>query len=461
LPPKAIILALFLTASAVLALPGQEARPLPGDLAMESFPETAPHRVAFFDSLIKAPRSSVLAFKARETVKNGLAVKISVVKQADAFYILFEPKRAAGYFAWGQGTWIVKRGLADGAFIQAKVFLKSDPGLFLRIFPHADRTRLEILAYGGVLYSDVLLPVPFDEALRLPMERIRSMTAATVDWSLFSPRPALYAPLRDMAASIRSYLPKLNYTDDGAVDEAGRAVFIRDGSPQPSDIGLNCSGFAKWVVDGIYAASDPGLEGILAGGERPALTRIADLKIKRLDERGTTLTEPYEDLRDPFFGLDWVRNLDQALSERLYPAQKIARSELDVRDPPFSFISGPGSVLNHSLPYDVYPDFRPDTGYQVAGLKSLLYLLAMRDPGAFYLASQNKPEGAPEIRQHTHIAVFLPFVEANGIFSVAVFESAAETSIEKVMARGRETFVYLVRMPYEGLFRPDLAMWAK
>ena len=87
------------------------------------------------------------------------------------------------------GSWILKRSSPDGVPIQAKVFLRSDPGTFLRIYPDGDRSKLDLVVYGGVLDRDVPLPVPFERAFASTMAEIASWTEDLVDWGLFAPEP--------------------------------------------------------------------------------------------------------------------------------------------------------------------------------------------------------------------------------------------------------------------------------
>jgi hypothetical protein len=317
---------------------------------------------------------------------------------------------------------------------------------------------MEFIAYGGVLAKDILLPVSFQEAIFLPVRRIQEMSQASMEWSLLSPNPALYAVERDMVAKIRKSLPLLAYADDGAVDRDGRAVFIATGLPQEKGrYGLNCSGFAKWIVDGIYAATGEEPE-----GEAPALSDIAVLKERDIGNRGSSFTQAYEESRDVFFGLDWVRSLAHELMGRLYPGMEFSRDDMDVRISPFAETTVSDDLLNHRLPFDLYPDFKPDAGYQARGLKALLYVLACRDPGAFYLGSRSYPQGEdPVLRQHSHIQAFFPYFGSDGIFKIAVFESAAETGIDAILKRGEEFFTFLVRLPSDSRYAPDLAMWRK
>jgi hypothetical protein len=450
------VAALSAALAAASAAGAQANPPLSGDAPLSRFPETNGVRLSLADDLVLAPRDEVLRFKAREIVKDGLRVRASVERKRDAFYAVFSPARKEGFPVYGQGSWIVKRNMEDGSFIQAKVFMRSEPQVFIRLYPFKDdRTKLEFIAYGGVLAKDVLLPVSFREALFLPVSRITGMCGNAVDWSVLDPDPALYAPVRGMVAKIRAWLPRLAYEDDGAVDSGGRAVFIETGERQPGAPGLNCSGFAKWIVDGIYAAADGRGEG------RKALTDIAELKARDPSSRGNSFTEAYEDSRDVFFGLDWTRNLARVLMARVQPGSS---PDLDVRIRPFGEFAEPDDLYSSVFPYSLYPDWKPGAGYDARGLKAILFVLAAADPGAFYLASRSYPQGdSPELRQHSHVAAYFPYFDEGGVFRIAVFESAVETPFDKAIANAMAKpvfcFFHLVRLPADESFDPALAMW--
>ena len=322
------------------------------------------------------------------------------------------------------GTFIVKRRRADGAFVQAKFFLQDDPGCFVRITPQGDRTALEITLFGRIFQRGVILPARFETLLTAPLERIMRLAGSAVEWDLLQPaeRTGADAEVERTAASIRAVLPRLRYLDDGAMDAAGRMVLIRDGSPQAGAPGFNCSGFAKWVVDGYVAP--------LAEGR---LTDIAALKERDLGIRGNRWTGPLEESRDPYFGLDWSRHLARELA-RVRGGGADGAETWDVRDAPgFAYVD--------------------DVGYPVADLKTVLFRLARAAPGRIYLGSVNRQApGDPSLRQHDHLVVLLPYVDGGRVFRTAVFESAAEGSVESLVKRYPSDFIHLVRFDARGDF---------
>ncbi len=415
-----------------------------GDAGIERIAESHDLRIALWDSLIIAPKDKALAFKPAERDNPWTRWRVSVDKSASSFYLLFNPAKGASFPVYAQGSWIIKRSQRDGGLEQAKIFLRSDPNTFARIYPFGERSRMDIVAYGGVLYREVLLPLSLEDILRSPFSRVRELTARVVDWSLFSPDPALYAEQRQLAAQIRARLPGLRYSDDGAIDSDGRAVYISSLLPQAAEAGLNCSGFVKWIVDGMI---EP-----LSG----RYLSVDTLRERMLDWRGSSFTIKFEETLDPFFGLDWSRALARELWSVMYPSRK-EESPLahDVRDAPFSLITNNSNPINGGSSYTAYPDNFEDAGFDLRGLKAMLFVLATREPGRFYLAQFNaRTINPPRLRSYFHIAAIFPYFDDDGSFKVAVFESAAETSLDRILKAQNYEFVKLVRMPVSPRFNP-------
>ncbi len=418
---------------------------LPGDAPVAAMAESDDIRRSFWDALLAAPRDALSTFKPVTKRNAWGSWSVSTERGADAIYVIVSPERAGAYPSYAQGSWIIKRSSIDGSFLQAKVFLRSDPGTFARVYPHGTRTRLDVVTYGGVLYREVLVPLSFEELIRSPFSRLRRLTADIVDWELFSPDPALYRELRGLEAAVRERLPELRYADDGAVDRDGRAVLIATLASQAEPAGLNCSGFAKWLVDGLLKP--------LTG----EYLSVASLKERMIEWRGSSFTEGYEERLDPFFGLDWSRALAKATWAAFYPSLQ-DRSPLsnDVDDAPFALRVKDAAPVNGGSAYEPYADNFDDAGLDVRGLKAALFLLASREPGRFYLAQFNARDAAPpRLRRYYHVAALFPYFDDDGVFRVTVFESAAETAFASLLGRGYE-FVKLVRMPAAPAFDPPL-----
>ncbi|HOX92229.1 MAG TPA: hypothetical protein PLC54_04850, partial [Spirochaetales bacterium] len=279
--------------------------------------------------------------------------------------------------------------------------------------------------------------------LRTPLSRILELTKDIIDWSMFSPDPALYASLRSLAAGIRAKLPGLSYADDGAIDSDGNSVRIADGQAQTGTPGLNCSGFVKWITDGILYPLTK------------TLLPISGLKERMIDWRGSSFTEKWEERYDPFFGLDWSRALAREAWSVLYP-RSVEQNPLahDVNESPFAVVVSNAHPVNGGGSYRVYSDNFQDAGFELSGLKAVLFKLAVSEPGRWYLVQLNARDSSPpRLRRYFHLAAVLPYFEPDGTFTVAVFESAEETSLQRLMNGGYE-FAKLVRMPVTGRFEP-------
>jgi hypothetical protein len=393
-----------------------------------AIPDTAEAR-QLLSEVIFAPLGSAARAASRIVTQkgDGMRVLFKVESSNGAVYQTFTCGDLTPPRLDTAGTFIIKRSAEDGAFVQAKIFLQDDPGCFVRLTPQGDRTALEVTLFGRPFQRGVVIAARFETLLTAPLERIMRLAGPAVDWNLLQPvdRTAADAAVEAVAAAIRRLLPRLGDAEDGAMDASGRMVFIRDGSPQTRSPGFNCSGFAKWVVDGYFRP--------LTG----TLTDIAVLKARHVGIRGNRWTEPLEESRDPYFGLDWSRHLIAELS-RARGGPDAAVTAFDVRDVPgFTYV--------------------PDVGYPVADLETVLFRLQRTEPGRIYLGSVNRQLGAdPQLRQHDHVVVLLPFVDAARRFRVAVFERSVETGTGSLAKRYPLDYVHLERFDAAGAFDPPI-----
>ena len=437
-----------LLAAVVLAVPAEAQPawpPLGGDKPLSGMAENHEIRKRLWETLLMAPRETALA-KTASIERNAWGPwSVSVDRSNGSFYIIIAPGNAGTAPIYSQGSWIIKRSETDGSFRQAKIFLKSDPGTFARVYPAGTRSRIDVIAYGGVLYREVAVPLPFEEVLRSPFSRIRQLTADVIDWDLFSPDPALYRDMRSLAAAVRDHLAGLAYADDGAIDSDGRSVFISTLADQPAPSGLNCSGFVKWLVDGMLHP--------ITG----SYLSVISLRNRMTGWRGGSFTENFEERLDPFFGLDWSRALAKAAWSTFYPSlTDDSPLSNDVDDAPFALRVRDADPVNGGSTYEAFTDNFDDAGIDVRGLKASLFMLAEREPGRFYLAQFNaRDREPPSLRRYFHIAALFPYFDDDGIFRVAVFESATETSLDRILADRDYEFVKLVRMPAAARFEPQ------
>jgi hypothetical protein len=354
-------------------------------------------------------------------------VQFRTDRQSGAVYLIFANQRGREYPLDGAGTFIIKRSRTDGSFLQAKLFVQDGPGSYLRFFPLEDRTVMDVVLFDHAFQTQIALPISFDRLLTASFATIMDLSASSVDWQ------TVLAPaerdgdrrLQRIIATVRPRLRGLRDMDDGAMDSAGKMVTIATGESAGRG-GFNCSGFAKWIVDGFFAP--------LTG----ANTDIAALKSRNAG-KAHSWSSRYEEELDPYFGLDWSRGLARSL--------ELARSGASPSD----------------VDIDVRADDRiayvADTGYAVPDLQYVLYFLTREIPGRIYLGSVNAPsipsvsEGTPTLRMHHHVVVLFPYFDPEGRFQVVVMERNLETGLSSLTRRyGRES-VHLVHIDSDGELR--------
>ena len=363
----------------------------------------------------------------------GKKVKFQVVYDSGFYYFIFINERAilsqSEFPMVSAGTYVIKKDARSGAFTQIKIFLNNDPDTFVRINSHNESSMLEFSLFKSMVCKEILIPISINKLITEPFETIMKLSDYIVNWDILYTfyNETENKLVMNICHEIDNKLPELNDTEDGAQDWNGDFVFIENSEPNPEK-GFNCSGFAKWVADGIFSA------------KTNRLMEISALKKKHIPERKDTLSLLYENERDPFFGLDWTRNIAMTIYELDNNEREIKFSDVDVRD----------------YPYEVYSE---EIGYSIANLKALLYYLTITNPGYIYLGSVNGDFGNdPVLRQHFHVVVFLPYIGPNGNFYPMVYERNIKSSIDDFIKKYPRESIHLVRVKADDNFSlPDIS----
>lgn len=418
--PRVGLLAALLVVGAAAVVSGES----PGLL------DTSAARREWFDRIVDLSRPEADVSPQVLSVPGRADVEVRIDEQRGNRYFVFQRYQRPPVDLASPGTFIVRQRRSDGAIDQIKVFLHYDEGTFFRLRPRENRRTLELDLYlaGRQFYRGVTVPISWERAVRTPVSEIQRLTAGIIDWRIAEPdvgRPE-YTALAQVVSRLRRELPHLTDADDGALDAAGVPVFIDSLEPMEQDPGFNCSGFAKWVVDGFYRP------------QTGSLIAIDALREKHHDHRGTRWSRRVEETRDPYFGLDWTRNLARELhAVRLDVApQEIDPEARDVR-----------SVATAR--------YREDVGFPIDDLRGIMYWLAVFEPGMIYLGSVNRPFGDEAVlRQHSHVVVILPHFDDTGRFRPVVMERNRETGIDELTRRFEGDFIHLVRIDGTQPFDP-------
>lgn len=373
------------------------------------------HRAVLMSKSFEAVDSPKRIFSQTESDIN---VRFEVRKTANSYYLMFINQFEDRFPVWSSGTYIVKKDILTGDFIQAKIFLYNSEDSFIRIYPEQNRTRMDLYLFGNQVYKGVRIPLQFEKIIILPLSKIISLTKHKIPWDdLFTDTSYKeWRVVEQFSNEVQDKVSDLGDSDDGAINKEGKYVYIETLLPQVNEAGLNCSGFTKWTVDLLYNK--------LTGENMP----IKPLKKKHYNLRGNSWSDRAEDLRDPYFGLDWTRNIAFYYRSKLYPRQEIDVQSCDI----------------DSVPYFSY---KSNVGYEINEIEAVLFLAAVKNPGRIYLGSVNRIFGDKNrLRQHVHVVVLFPYFDRNGQFKIDVVERQTVTGVESLKSRYSGDFMHLVHI---------------
>ncbi len=396
---------------------------------------------------------------------NRFKIRAVHLKEKDLLAVVISPidTEFSNHKKVPQGTWILYRNYTTGEPKYIKIFPRENPELYLQIKPENDNYKsgksiVDICLFNAYVRKNISIGIPFNSLYYLNLLELKENTKMILPWKIFDP-PITYGGIEATADIIRERLKTLVYMDDGAFDAFGNPVHLKNGKSQTnteiaknvdknqklSEVkgGVNCSGFVKWIIDGI-------IKPVAGQG-----TFIKALTTKT-EVPDTYFTKPYED-KKLFFGLEWIRNLAAAsLSLNLKRTVLPIGSGIDVKVEPFALVAPIQNKTNSIQDIASFKGYEKNAGYQTNYLQALLYYLASSEPGHFYLAAVNKDMDKNQLRYYYHVAAFFPYFDIFGNFHIAVFESGEETSIESFIKRNKDAFTALVRIraPQIGLFNP-------
>jgi hypothetical protein len=295
------------------------------------------------------------------------------------------------------------------------------------------------------MYAVRSLPVGlnFSQLYSLSFSDVVEATRESLPWEYSEIETYLYDGSLQMIGFIREKLEKMQHQDDACYDGEQNPVKISDGESRKEiakdgGVSVDSAGFVKWIVDGLVVP--------IAGSN----LELEPLKMPTVTLRSGSRADALSDKYNLYFSLDWTRNLAAAyLSVTSGNTYTFKNSGCEVRITPFASqltVDGVKSV----------PVYMQDSGYSVDVLKALFYILAVTEPDKFYLgALRETGDLEPENIFYNRCVAFFPYFDANGIFSVAVFEDGKEMTIEQFMEVNPNIFVNLVRLRSSERFYPQ------
>jgi hypothetical protein len=208
---------------------------------------------------------------------------------------------------------------------------------------------------------------------------------------------------------------KYDYEDDGAINEFGEFVYIMNGQEQKNKKGLNCSGFVKDVIDNYIRLRNKDFKWL----------SIDELKSKREEERKKIPYTFFEETNDPFFGLEWSKNLIDKVNEH------------------YDYINIKADILNS----DEYSELFDSSGYYVSDMKEILFRDQKKESNYFYILAFNRlKKTTPVMPEFYHLSIVVPYFE-NNHFYLRSFESTKETDFTKMLNNHIGEKVAIIRIP--------------
>ncbi|MBR6215027.1 MAG: hypothetical protein IKQ84_01315 [Spirochaetaceae bacterium] len=413
-----------------------------------SIPDSSAVRDQAMEPWLTAPISAVIDRECENVQTDfGQVFQVRAEREGSEVAIVFAPREGSyDFLGKAPGAWVVYRDYYSGKILRVNVYFQYDSRVYVCLRPDNQpkkpKSEVDLIIHGAYACRGVPLGIPFSEVLKLSFSELFNLTKETVPWNYVKTDYRNYVNNNKMVEKIRRKLPQFEYIEDAAYDEFENPVYISTGearSGTPGKIGINCSGFTKWVVDGITIA--------LSG----SATKIEALKQPTIELDGTLYKSQAEE-EEMFRSYDWIRNLSTAAvcaeRDKEFPAGTLG---VDVQVNPFAGLKSPdGTVRNVG--------FVPKTGYEINLLKPLLYVLAATEPDMLYLGAvktcKSKTEDEPETWTFHHDVVFLPYFDQAGICHIEVFESGVETSFEEFVEDNKGSYIYLCRVKSSDRFQP-------
>lgn len=348
-----------------------------------------------------------------------------------AFYSFINPILDKNDYPYSTGSYVIRKD-SKGMIDQIKIYLINSPDSYILLSSQKGQTSASVFLLGKLVYKNIYLLKNISSFAFLPLDSLKDQLEDFVDVTLLFP---VYQTISErgifMVEEISRNLNGFSEVFDGGMDNKGEMTHIADGSKQNFPYGFNCSGFAKWVADGIY---EP---------KTGQLTSFERLRKRHLSVRGTEATLIYEKTRDPYFGLDWIRNIASVLSvfSETAPFSDRDSTHFDVRNLPFiSFVE--------------------ERGFPIEDLDLALYILSVKNPEYFYMGSVSTPLGQdPILIQHRHVTVLFPYIDKLGSFQVIVGDINELTDTSSLRRRYGDTryldngYIYLVEIPTTTKFK--------
>ena len=343
------------------------------------------------------------------------------------------------------GSFVLIRDKKTGKPIRVRYYFLKNSEVYIQFTPNGRTALADLVIFGNYAARGVPTGMPFSKFLTCSFDEIMEITDKKLPWQYVTIDPTLYHSVMQMSAVIREKLPEIVNVPDVMYDENNNLVKISTGKPYTvyeSDKGktlLSSAGFVKWIADGLV---EP-----LSGG----MIKREPLIKETVNVKNTGLQGVLSNKYNLYFSLDWIRNLASAVvSVYMGKNYMFNESGVDVTINPFA-----SSITKNGVANTV--TFVENSGYNVAVIQSLLYVLAASEPGTFYFGAIRGTDRtvSPEVKAFNDCVAFFPYFLSDGAFGCSVFMNGREMTLEDFYLLYQDDFVYLTKVKSSEQFFPN------
>lgn len=430
-------------------------------------PDSAVIRRTVADRWFDAPLSDVRNFRSEiRTNEIGERFQVRMEESGTTFMIIVAPevqlsvdfytekgvenRVVAEYPGDACGSWILYKDSITGKTTRIRWYFTQNSDVFVQFTPERNKTLGDFVVDGCYAARSVPVGFIFNQLYTASLADVLKITENSLPWRYAEIHAGSYLPKMQMIGVIRKNLSRISYAEDAAYDENGSPVRISDGKSRMVDasekengsLSLSSAGFVKWIVDGL-------IEPISGSG-----TFLAPLVQPTMIYDPLSYAGMKESTEGVSFMLDWTRNLAAArFSVQTRKNYMYNESGVDVAIEPFSSEMTDKGIMQTA-------GYIRNSGYAIARLRSVLYVLGVTEPTYFYLAAIRRryvsANGtAPELYKFDQTAVLFPYFDKNGRFAITVFENGTEVPYSTFVSKYKNSFVHLTRVLASEKFFPQ------
>ncbi|MBU0928443.1 MAG: hypothetical protein KKA67_11890 [Spirochaetes bacterium] len=231
--------ALLALALGLIPLVGVEAQASAS--AIKDFPDFLAVRSEFLSALITAAPARALSFKTVFRNTPAGRIRVSVERDGEEFFVLFQRERDGGFSAFSRGDVVIKREVATGYVKRVVWFLSDDGASFISLTPKNERTIVDFVVAGAVSRGSYSVSRLIYQFFTNSFSYLVSSTRSGLDWpsvlgapgpeaasamaaSLVSGEPGIAQELLGVAedlTSVGSYLSAAGLPDSALAEEQG------------------------------------------------------------------------------------------------------------------------------------------------------------------------------------------------------------------------------------------------